>query len=104
MTEKPLFIPLRKEHFADFEAGTKTVEYRQHKRQWSLRNVRVGRRVTLSLGYNGKQRLYGVVTSADVRHSSTLPEHDREAVQSCYGGDVEVICIGIEIGQNENGR
>lgn len=101
MTEKPLFIPLRARHFADFEAGTKIVEYRQHKRQWNLGNVRVGRRATLSLGYNGGKRLYGVVTSADVRHSSTLPEYDRAAVLECYGGDVELICIGIKIDRQE---
>lgn len=95
MTEKPLFIPLRKVHFAEFEAGTKQHEYRKHSPRWSLRNVRAGRRVTLSLGYNGGKRLYGVVTSAEVIHSSALPEHDRAAVQSCYGGDVEVMKIGI---------
>jgi hypothetical protein len=95
MTEKPLFIPLRAVHFAEFEAGTKTVEYRKYSPRWNLINVRVGRRATLSRGYNGK-RIYGVVTSAIACHSSALSEHDRAAVQSCYGGDVQVICIGIK--------
>jgi len=47
-----LFVPLTKQSFEDFRKG-KIFEVRILRRQWSKKNVRSGRHVTLSCGYSG---------------------------------------------------
>lgn len=54
-----LFVPLTKESFNDFLRG-KEYEIRAMRRQWTKKNVRTGRRVTLSLGYSG-DRINGII-------------------------------------------
>lgn len=63
MSEKPLFIPLRREWFEKIEAGTKRHEYRAYGPRWNDRTCRVGRRAVISLGYGKTRRLSRVVTS-----------------------------------------
>ena len=63
MSDKPLFIPLKKEHFEAFERGEKAEEYRPAGPRWNHRTCRVGRRVTLSNGYGKSRRLSGRVVS-----------------------------------------
>lgn len=53
--ERPLFIPLRTEHFRKFEDGSKTAEYRAYGPRWNERTCRVGRKATVSHGYSGKR-------------------------------------------------
>lgn len=53
--EKPLFIPLRAEHFTAFESGTKDTEYRAYGPRWNEKTCRVGRAATLSFGYSGRR-------------------------------------------------
>lgn len=62
MTERPLFIPLKREYFRAFENRTKTVEYRLYGPRWNERTCRTGRAVTLSLGYGKRHRLSGRIT------------------------------------------
>ena len=57
MSEKPLFIPLRREWFEKIETGEKAVEYRAYGPRWNENTCRLGRKVTLSLGYGVKRRL-----------------------------------------------
>lgn len=63
--EKPLFIPLAREWFEKFKSGEKRVEYRFHNARWNRRTCRVGRAVTLSLGYSKRERLHGKITDFD---------------------------------------
>jgi hypothetical protein len=62
---RPLFIPLRREHFAEFASGVKRHKWRRRGPGWNARTCPVGRRVILSLGYSGA-RLFGKVISFDV--------------------------------------
>jgi len=101
MNAKPLFLPLMRRYFDAFARGEKHTEFRQVSKRWNLDKVTVGRPVTLSSGYGSHSRLQGIVESVKVAHSSTLPEEDRTAVLECYGGDVELICIGIKIDRQE---
>jgi hypothetical protein len=54
-----VFVPLTKESFEDFRRG-KTYEVRRAERQWSEKNLRAGRRVTVSCGYSGA-RIEGTI-------------------------------------------
>ena len=60
--EKPLFIPLCRQWFDEFEAGLKTEEFRPAGGRWNARTCRIGRPVILSLGYGKRHRLAGVIT------------------------------------------
>lgn len=59
---KPLFIPLYKRFFEQFERGQKQIEYRKYGPRWNEKTCIVGRAVTLSCGYGKKRRLKGVIT------------------------------------------
>jgi len=65
---KPLFIPLKRQYFEDFQVGKKPVEYRRVGRQFTFDNCAPGREVTLSLGYGTRDRLHGTVVKAWVEH------------------------------------
>ena len=56
---KPLFIPLKSEHYEAFANGTKTTELRIYGPHWNLITCPIGRPVTLSKGYGKSHRLHG---------------------------------------------
>lgn len=87
--EKPLFVPLRKEWFEAFASGTKQEEWRQYGRRWNEKTCRMGRPVTLSLGYSGA-RLAGVVTSFRV-------EGAKGSAVDIFGKDTRCAVIGIKL-------
>lgn len=58
---KPLFIPLKTEHYEAFERGEKTIEYRQYGSRWNEETCLIGRGVTLSKGYGKQNRSYGFI-------------------------------------------
>ena len=86
--DRPLFIPLRREWFDAFAAGSKREEWRRHGPRWNARTCPVGRPVTLALGYRGSRRLHGVLTGFRVAPASG----DAIAI---YGDGT--ICAVIEI-------
>lgn len=96
--EKPLFLPLRKEHFESFRRGDKDTEYRLHGRRWNGITCRVGRTVVLSCGYSG-ERLNGVVSSFHAIplgsiHGGLL----RLSIKGCFptaDDSTSIACIGI---------
>ena len=92
---KPLFIPLKSEFFRAFQAGTKTVEFRQYGRRWNEATCQLGRPVVLSHGYGKRERLQGVVVgfSADTEPTKT------DAWRKCYGHQVDSVaaCITIRL-------
>ncbi len=93
--ELPLFIPLKRKHFEDFEAGTKPEEYRPLGARWNEKTCHVGRRVTLSLGYGKRRRLSGVITSFRVELD---PKEKLPGWEECYGNRHAVAaCIGIKL-------
>lgn len=79
--EKPLFIPLKREHFEAFAAGRKAFEYRELGPRWNERTCRVGRLVVLSCGYGKARRLRGTISHFSTSNTpSLLP-----GWASCYG-------------------
>ena len=79
--EKALFIPLKREFFEAFARGKKIAEYREYGPRWNERTCRVGRAVTLSLGYGKARRLHGVVEFFDTCATPQL----LPGWSSCYG-------------------
>lgn len=93
---KPLFIPLKREYFEAFKAGTKVEEFRPWGARWNAHTCPVGRPVTLSLGYGKAHRLSGTITGFEVRHEPTTTP----AWIDCYGPACEHLhaaCIRIRI-------
>lgn len=62
---KPLFIPLKAEHFDAFASGHKVHEYRLAGGRWNEATCRVGRAVVLARGY-GWPRLAGTIQGFSV--------------------------------------
>lgn len=88
-------MPLKREHFEAFERGEKTEEYRPYGPRWNEKTCRVGRAVTISLGYGKARRLRGEVVSFQKdRHPFLLP-----GWLDCYGADLgeQAARIGIRI-------
>lgn len=99
----PLFVPLRREYFEAFERGEKTIEYRMAGGRWNSQTCRVGRRITLSLGYGKARRLHGVIADFYVDEEVDKIPGWRE----CYGdrGDsygpiAACIVITMDLGTN----
>lgn len=96
---KPLFIPLKGEHYDRFERGEKDTEYRQYGPRWNEQNCPPGRPVILSRGYGKQHRITGTVEQFQRQRVSQLPEQDREALQAIYGsapGDIASISINVQ--------
>ena len=71
---KPLFIPLKKQHYLKFLDGSKTVEYRKAGigSRWNRRVCEIGRPVVLSNGYGKSGRINGIITGfKESRRSGT---------------------------------
>ena len=61
MSIKPLFIPLKTEHWNNFVYGTKDTEYRLEGPRWNSKTCYEGRPVILSKGYGKKHRIRGTI-------------------------------------------
>ncbi len=95
LQSKPLFIPLKREFFEAFEAGTKTEEFRQHGARWNERTCSIGRAVTLSLGYGRQRRIHGIVTGF---RTAPAPLGVPAGWIACYGSEPSTAaCIRIDI-------
>jgi hypothetical protein len=93
--ERPLFIPLKREFFNAFLAGTKREEFRRHGKPWNRETCRVGRRVTLSLGYGKQSRLTGTITGFRLANA---PDDVPGGWVDCYGAEPTVAaCITIAL-------
>ena len=95
--EKPLFIPLRREHYEAFATGTKPgmEKLRPCGARWNTKTCRVGRPVILSLGYGRQHRLQGWVSGYRVDISQV---HLSPAWVAIYGpGPCAVACIKIAL-------
>ena len=91
---RPLFIPLKREHFEAFAAGTKREEFRPEGPRWNRRTCAIGRPVVLSLGYGKARRMDGVVAG----YRSSEEPTKTAAWRDCYGDRTCVVaCIAIDI-------
>jgi len=93
---KPLFIPLKREHFEAFKNGTKPgmEEFRPDGPRWNARTCPIGRPVVLSLGYGKAHRLTGRVAGFRTSKEPT----QTEAWKKCYGDRQGLAaCIRIEL-------
>jgi len=89
-----LFIPLRREYFEAFERGEKVTEYRMHGPRWNEKTCKIGRRVTLSLGYGKQRRLTGTINDFRLHYA---PE-EIPGWEACYGPrTATAACIGITL-------
>ena len=94
---KPLFIPLKREHFQAFLDGNKPgmEEFRPYGARWNENTCWPGRAVVLSLGYGKKHRLYGHVVGFRVDREDI---HRTAAWISIYGpGTCAVACTKIAL-------
>ncbi|WP_155321207.1 hypothetical protein [Desulfosarcina ovata] len=67
---KPLFLPLKKEHYNMFERGLKQCEYRKYGPRWNERTCVPGRPAVISCGYRKGNRLFGYVAGFATAHPS----------------------------------
>jgi len=86
---KALFIPLRREWFNAFLAGTKCEEWRRYGARWNETSCAIGREVILSLGFT-RTRLTGRVVTFKQR-PATGPAAD------IYGDGTLCAVIGIDL-------
>ena len=50
--QRPGLLIVRQIYFEQFAAGTKTIEYRRHRGQFTVRNFWVGRRIRVAYNYS----------------------------------------------------
>ncbi len=102
-TIKPMFIPLKSEHYEAFENRNKRHERRLYGKRWNKQTCIIGREVILSKGYGKKHRLKGVIVSYGAYHISKYQEPTYSILSNLYGqklGDNFISEIGIEVVQN----
>ncbi len=94
---KPLFIPLKVEHYSAFADGSKTDELRLYGPRWNENTCPPGRMVVLSLGYGKKHRLSGMIWKFKKQNGRTFGSTYRLAIEACFGSlDVDIACISIK--------
>jgi len=90
---KPLFVPLKKNWFTDFKNGTKNLEFRGYGPRWNEQVCKIGREVTLRLGYSGEVLKGRVVSFEKIPLDSSPIE-----AQQLYNGRFEYIAaIGVKL-------
>ena len=81
---KPLFIPLKTEHYNAFENGSKTDELRAYGRHWNEKTCSIGREVVLSKGYGKKNRMIGKIWKFKKQHGFTFGATYRTQILQVY--------------------
>lgn len=95
---KPLFIPLKAEHYDAFASGAKQWERRLFGPRWNRETCKVGREVVLSRGYGKAHRLTGRITAVLVGPLKSIQSLGRIALCACYPkitSNTDIIEIGI---------
>jgi hypothetical protein len=94
---KPLFIPLKRKFFEQFNKGTKNTEYRAYGPRWNYGTCELWRSVVLSLGYGKQKRLRGIITKFRALPVYELSLEDQKAFRECYPNAQLVAYIQIQI-------
>lgn len=74
--EPPLFVPLARKYFEQFQSREKSSEWRQYGPRWNETTCRPGRAVTLSCGYSGV-KLHGHIVGTQVHPLADCPHEAR---------------------------
>jgi hypothetical protein len=90
-----LFVPLATEPFRWFEGGQKCWELRRYGRQYTERNVRVGRQVELRRGYSSDESLWGVIV--ETRRADSVDDFFRKVDYRTVVPDARSETQAIEI-------
>ena len=97
MTEKPLFVPLKKEYYRLFINGSKKFELRKYGARWNEKTCRVGRSVILSEGYGKNNRTSAIIVSFERVAAANLSPMDQLALRDIYGSlDFDLARIGLK--------
>lgn len=94
---KPLFIPLKAEHFNAFADGTKHHEIRLYNLKWNADTCHAGRHVLLSYGYGKRHRLTGIIAGFEIRHGNELTNNEQAAIETIYPNALTSRIIRIHI-------
>jgi hypothetical protein len=99
MSDKPLFLPLKSEHYEAFLAGKKNTEYRLHGPRWNSKTCFPERQIVLSRGYGKQNRANGAIHKVQIRKYSDLSASLRESLRQLYNlagkDNPEIICVEI---------
>ncbi len=95
---KPLFIPLKSEHYEAFKDGSKGDELRLYGPRWNHGTCVIGREVILSKGYGKQNRMKGEIWKFKKQHGSTFGSTYKKTILEIYGTlDVDIACISIKL-------
>lgn len=98
MANKPLFIPLKRRYFEQYEHSQKRSELRLYGPRWNERTCPAGRPVVLSLGYGKQSRLLGTIVEFRKRRASTFGSTYQASIAEVFGpGDHWIAQIVIEL-------
>ncbi len=93
---KPLFIPLKAEHFVAFRDRYKTMEFRKYGARWNEKTCPPARPVVLSKGYGKQERLAGKVSFFKKCYGGSLPPLAQMQVMQIFGTtDLQIAIIGV---------
>lgn len=95
---RPLFIPLKAEHYYAFATGKKDHELRLYGPRWNYQTCYIGRPVILSKGYGKKGRLTGVVLTFERVKVSQLTKKERDDIDTIYRLEENRLIARIGIG------
>lgn len=95
---KPLFVPLHREYFDLFKAGSKTHELRKNGPRWNEKTCVIGRPAVISLGYGKKSRLKARVMDFQVVGAEDLTSAEAGAFLSIFKTlDCEIAKIQLRV-------
>lgn len=98
MTDKALFIPLKREFYRAFQDGSKTEELRRYGPRWNERTCHVGRPVVLSLGYGKANRMTGKIWRFKKQHGALFGSTYKASILNVYGTlDIDIACISVDL-------
>ncbi len=96
---KPLFVPLFREYFENFESGKQRVEIRPYGPKWNRGTCWPGRPITISYGYGKQRRIHGVVSKVIITEHMSLAyieDWHIDAVNEIYGSSKKWILIYVD--------
>jgi len=94
---RPLFIPLRTEHYDAFRSGKKAEELRRYGPRWNESTCIIGRDVILSKGYGSHDRMKGQIWKFQKQHGSLFGSTHKNVIRSIFGTlDIDIACISIK--------
>ncbi len=95
---KPLFVPLKTEHYEAFADGSKRDELRRYGPRWNEHTCVVGRGVVLSKGYGKRHRMAGRIWRFKRQRGSLFGSTYRAQILDVFGTlDIEIAYVAIEL-------